>query len=76
MLNIEVIERDVDRTELYVASEAFLCGTGAEIAPIVSVDRLPVGNAVVGPITLQIESLYHDIVRGIDPRYPEWRTEV
>jgi branched-chain amino acid aminotransferase len=75
-LHLEVIEREVDRTELYVASEAWLCGTGAEIEPIVSVDRLPVGPGAPGPITLEIESLYHNIVRGIDPRYSEWRDAV
>lgn len=76
VLGVEVVERDVDRTELYVADEALLCGTGHELAPIVSVDRLPVGDGQMGPITRQIEALYHDLVRGIDTRYPEWRTEV
>ncbi len=75
-LGLEVVEREVDRTELYVAAEAFLCGTGAEIAPIVSVDRLPVGNGERGPLTTRIESVYHDLVRGIDTRGSEWRTEV
>ncbi len=76
VLGLKVIEREVDRTELYVAAEAFLCGTGAEITPIVSVDRLPVGAGEMGPLTKRIESLYHDLVRGIDARCPEWRTEV
>jgi branched-chain amino acid aminotransferase len=75
-LNIPVVERDVDRTELYIADEAFACGTGAELQPIVSVDRLPVGLAQQGAITTRIENLYHDLVRGIDTRYPEWRTEI
>ncbi len=74
VLDRPVVEREVDRTEMYVASEAFLCGTGAEIEPLLSVDRLPVGNGAVGPLTRQIENLYHDVVRGIDPRHPEWRT--
>ena len=76
VLKIEVIEREVDRTELYVASEAFLCGTGAEISPLASVDRFTLGDGGIGPITAQVESLYHDLVRGIDARYPGWRTEV
>ncbi|MBI3914396.1 MAG: branched-chain amino acid transaminase [Chloroflexi bacterium] len=76
VLGIEVVEREMDRTELYVAQEAFMCGTGAEITPIVSVDRLPVGTGEMGPITKRIESIYHDLVRGIDPQCPEWRTEV
>ncbi|MDE3088784.1 MAG: branched-chain amino acid transaminase [Chloroflexota bacterium] len=76
VLKIEVIEREVDRTELYVASEAFLCGTGAEITPLASIDRFTLGNGSIGPITQRVENLYHDLVRGIDTRHAEWRTEV
>ncbi len=75
-LHLEVVEREVDRTELYAANEAFVCGTGEEVTPIVSVDRLPVGGGEVGPITREIEELYHNLVRGIDSRYSEWRTAV
>lgn len=75
-LKVPVVEREVDRTELYVADEAFVCGTGAELQPIVTVDRLPVGDCKAGPITQRLENLYHDLVRGIDTHFPEWRTEV
>jgi branched-chain amino acid aminotransferase len=75
-LGLEVIEREVDRTELYVADEIFFCGTGAEIASVVSVDRLPVGTGAVGPYTRQMTDCYHDLVRGNDPGHPEWRTSV
>lgn len=76
VLNLEVIEREVDRTELYVASEAFICGTGAEITPLASIDRFTLGSGSIGPITERIENLYHDLARGIDARYAEWRTPV
>ncbi len=76
VLKLEVVEREVDRTELYVADEAFLCGTGAEISPLASIDRFTLGDGAVGPITRQVENLYHDLVRGIDRRYGEWRTVV
>lgn len=76
VLHIETIERELDRTELYVASEAFLCGTGAEITPLASIDRFTLGDGNIGPITQRIESLYDDLVRGVDTRYSEWRTEV
>jgi branched-chain amino acid aminotransferase len=76
ILRVEVVEREVDRTELYVAREAFLCGTGSEITPLASIDCFTLGDGAVGPITRRLESLYHDVVRGIDARYPEWRTEV
>jgi len=76
VLKLEVIEREVDRTELYVASEAFICGTGAEITPLASIDRFTLGNGSIGPITQRIETLYHDLVRGVDTRFAEWRTPV
>jgi branched-chain amino acid aminotransferase len=76
VLQIEAVEREVDRTELYVAQEAFLCGTGSEVTPIASVDRFTLGDGKIGAITQRIESLYHDLVRGIDTRYAKWRTQV
>lgn len=76
VLKMEVVEREVDRTELYVAQEALLCGTGVEIYPVVSFDRFILCDGKPGPITQRVESLYHDLVRGIDTRYPEWKTQV
>lgn len=75
-LKMEVVEREVDRTELYVAQEAFLCGTGAEIYPVVSFDRFLLCDGKTGPVTQRVENLYNDLVRGIDARHPEWRTQV
>lgn len=76
VLKMEIVEREVDRTELYIAQEAFLCGTGAEIYPVVSFDRFALCDGKLGPITQRVENLYNDLVRGIDTRHPEWRTEV
>jgi branched-chain amino acid aminotransferase len=75
-LGLEVQERDIARTELYVADEAFFCGSGYEITPILSIDRFPLGNGEVGPITKKLSRAYMDLVRGIDKRHPEWRTPV
>jgi len=75
-LGLEVVEREVDRTELYLAEEAFFCGTSAEVRPILSVDRFPVGEGHIGSITRRISALYHDVVRGIEGHYGEWRTLV
>ena len=75
-LGLEVQERDIARTELYVADEAFFCGSGYEITPIVSIDRFPLGNGEVGPMTKKLSRAYMDLVRGIDKRHPEWRTPV
>ncbi len=74
VLGLDVIERDVDRTELYAADEIFFCGSGYEITPITSVDRLPVGDEQVGPITQRVFDTYLALVRGEDKRYPQWRT--
>ena len=65
-----------DRTELYIADEAFLCGTGAELRAIGSVDGYRVGDGGVGPTVSRLEPLYHDIVRGKDTRYARWLTPV
>lgn len=75
-MGVRVVEREVDRTELYVADEVFFCGTGAEITPVTSIDHMPVGDGQVGPISANIDGLYHDLVRGIDKRYTEWRTPI
>lgn len=75
-LGIPTEERDLDRTELYVADEAFLCGTGQEVAPIARIDRLPVGDGAPGEITRAIQAAYEAVVRGTTNAHPEWRTPV
>ena len=74
VLGMEVVERDIDRTELYVAEEAFFCGSGYDVTPILSIDRFGLGSGDVGPVTKRISSAYLDLVRGVDTRHPEWRT--
>ncbi|HEV2583182.1 MAG TPA: branched-chain amino acid transaminase [Ktedonobacteraceae bacterium] len=70
-------ERQIDRTELYTASEIFLCGTGAQIAPVVKVDHRPIGDGTVGPISSAIQSMYFDVVRGRRLEYrQQWCTPV
>ncbi len=76
VLGLQVVEREIDRTELYVAEEAFFCGSGYEITPIVSIDRFPLGEGQVGPIARRLQQAYMDLVRGVDTRHPEWRTPV
>lgn len=75
-LGLTVIERPIDRTELYVADEAFFCGTGAEVKPIIEIDRRMVGDGAVGPISSQLVQLYADAVRGRAPAYRPWCTPV
>lgn len=70
-------ERQIDRTELYVADEIFLCGTGAQIAPVIKVDHRPIGDGKVGPISGALQQLYFDVARGRMPEYrAQWCTPV
>jgi branched-chain amino acid aminotransferase len=75
-LGIETMERPIGRTELYVADEAFLCGTGAQVSPMIEVDKRPLGNGGIGPITAKIQSLYFDVVKGNHKKYRDWLTPV
>lgn len=76
VLGLEVVEREVDRTELYLAEEAFTCGTAAEITPLVSIDKYAVGNGEIGPVTRALESAFDDVLRGRESRFAHWRTPV
>ncbi|MFV9504750.1 MAG: branched-chain amino acid transaminase [Oscillochloridaceae bacterium umkhey_bin13] len=75
-LGLRVIEAAIDRTELYVADEAFFCGTGAEIKPIIEIDRRKIGTGEVGPVAGSLVRLYADVVRGRLPTYSDWCTPV
>jgi branched-chain amino acid aminotransferase len=73
-MGITVKEQEIDRTQVYVADEAFFCGSGYEVTPILSVDRFPVGNGQPGPITQEILRHYMHVVRGTTDKHTEWRT--
>jgi branched-chain amino acid aminotransferase len=75
-MGIEVVERSIDRTELYIADEVFLCGTGAQLSPVIEVDRRKVGSGAIGPVTGQLKDRYFDIVRGKVPEYSHWVTPI
>jgi branched-chain amino acid aminotransferase len=75
-LLIPFLERPVGRTELYIADEVFLCGTGAEITPVRSVDRRVVGDGDVGPVTSRIAAHFDAVVRGRVPERMPWLTPV
>jgi branched-chain amino acid aminotransferase len=75
-LGIPFVERPIGRTELYVADEMFLCGTGAEVTPVRSVDRRPVGDGVLGPITKTLGDHFEAVVRGRVPERSAWLTPV
>ena len=71
-LGMDVQERQIDRTELYLADEMFFCGTGAQISAITRVDHRPVGSGRIGDMTAHLRQMYFDVVRGRAPKYREW----
>ena len=75
-LGLDVVVRPIDRSELYIADEIFLCGTGAQVSAVTSVDHRSVGSGEAGPITSQLTQLYFDAVRGRLPAYSSWLTPV
>ena len=75
-LEIHVVERRIDRTELYVADEIFMCGTGVQIAPVTKVDGRLIGEGKIGDITKAIQDLYLSAVRGEVEEYWDWLTPV
>jgi branched-chain amino acid aminotransferase len=75
-LGYEIRHEALIRTDLYLAEEAFLTGTAAEVVPISSVDDRPVGDGTPGPISKRIQAAYFQAVRGEAPRYAKWLTHV
>ncbi len=75
-LGLSFQERPIARTELYVADELFLCGTGAEVTPVGSVDRRTVGEGGVGPITARLKQHFNDVVHGRVASRTDWLTPV
>ncbi len=75
-LGMDVVERSIDRTELYVADELWFCGTGVQICAITQIDHRPVGTGKMGPLVGELRDLYFDVVRGRVPKYRHWNTPV
>ncbi len=73
-LGIEVVERSIDRSELYLADEVFLSGTAAHLTPVVELDCRPIGTGEAGPVSMALQKLYFDIVVGRNPKYLHWCT--
>jgi branched-chain amino acid aminotransferase len=75
-MGVEVVERPIDRTEVYLSEEVFFCGTGVQVAAITAVDHRPVGTGKMGPITTRLRQIYFDVVKGRTPKYRELCTPV
>lgn len=75
-LGLDTVVRPIDRSELYIADELFLCGTGAQVSAVTRVDHRPVGTGGIGPVTGKLTQAYFDAVRGRLPAYGSWLTPV
>jgi branched-chain amino acid aminotransferase len=75
-LGIAVVERRVDRSELYVADEVLLCGTGAEVSPVIEIDRRRIADGEPGRVTRRLQDLYFATCKGEDERHPDWLTPI
>ncbi len=73
---IPVEVRSIDRSEIYVADEMFLCGTGVQISPVIEIDHRPIGSGEIGPISRLVKERYFEAVRGRLPEYRDWLTEI
>ena len=76
LFNQQVIEREIDRTELYLAQEAFICGSGLEVTPLLSIDRHLLSGGKPGDLTMAVRESYLQVVRGERPQYRSWLSPV
>ena len=75
-LGMEVVERSIDRTEVFIAEELFMTGTAAQVVAVTKVDHRPIGTGSMGNITAKLRSLFDDIVRAKNLKFSSWNVEV
>lgn len=75
-MGFKTIERPIERSELYIADEVFLSGTGCQIAWVAQIDKRQIGNGKIGPITKKLQEKFFRIVRGDDNEYSNWTTKI
>ncbi len=75
-LNLPVVERPIDRSEIYLCDELFLTGTAAQVTAVTRVDHRPIGNGEMGPVAAQLRQLFEQVVRGNHPKYNHWNVAV
>ena len=73
-LGLQIVERDIDRTELYTSDEYFMTGTAAHVTPVVELDHRIIGDGRMGPVTGRLVSMYFDIITGRNAKYAHWCT--
>jgi branched-chain amino acid aminotransferase len=75
-LGITVVERPIDRTEIYICDELILCGTAAQVTAATQVDHRPIGSGVMGPVAGGLRKLFNEAARGNNPKYAHWNVAV
>ena len=75
-MDIPVLERQIDRTEVYLCEELFLTGTAAQVTAVTRVDHRPIGDGQMGPVTTRLREIFDDVVRGCNPKYRQWNKPV
>jgi branched-chain amino acid aminotransferase len=75
-LGLQVVERPIDRTEVYLCDEFFMTGTAAQITAVTRIDHRPIGSGQMGPVTTKLRACFDDVVRGRHPAYHDWLTPV
>jgi branched-chain amino acid aminotransferase len=75
-MGLPLLERPIDRTEVYICDELFLTGTAAQVTAVTQVDHRPVGTGTMGPVTSRLRELFDDLVRGKLPAYHDWNIPV
>lgn len=75
-LGLDVVERSIDRTEVFIAEEMFMTGTAAQVVAVTKVDHRLIGKGTMGPITTKLRTTFDDIVRAKNSRYAHWNVEV
>ena len=75
-LGMEIVERRIRRSELYLADEVFLTGTAAHVTPVGQLDNRDIGSGEVGPVTKSLQDIYLEVIKGNNPRYSEWCTAI
>ena len=75
-LGLGVVERSIDRTEVFIAEELFMTGTAAQIVAVTKIDHRPIGSGEMGPVTTKLRTMYEDILRGKNKKYEHWNVAV
>jgi branched-chain amino acid aminotransferase len=75
-LGLQIVERSIDRTEVYLCEEVILAGTGAQVVVATHIDHRPIGDGKMGPVGSRLRELYNEVVRGCYPKYMPWLVEV